>query len=113
MNKCNRKIAISGYKSSCPPSESGNYGLDNIQTLNNEEHTHFLASSHYASEEHEYQALEPGHQPQSFIDSSPEFYAANNLIETKYNPHSYVKNYVRGKQKKILFGPQFEIWYLI
>lgn len=87
---------VLGYKSSCPPSESGNYGLENIQSINNEEHTHFLASTHYGSEEHEYQALEPGHQPQSYLENSPEFYAANNLIETKYNPH-YVKNYVRGE----------------
>lgn len=29
------------------------------------------------------------------MDNSPEFYAANNLIETKYNPHAY-KNYVRA-----------------
>lgn len=99
----NPTVSVLGYKSSCPPSESGNYGMENLQSINNEDHAHFLASTHYGSEEHEYQALEPGHQPQTYLENSPEFYAANNLIETKYNPHSYVKNYARGKDIWIFF----------
>lgn len=62
--------------------------------LNNDDQSHLFQT--YPSEEHEYQALEAGHQPQ-YLESSPEFYAANNLIESKYHPHNYVKNYVRGK----------------
>ncbi|XP_017769215.1 PREDICTED: ETS-like protein pointed [Nicrophorus vespilloides] len=88
-----------GYKNTCPPGgDSSSYGgMDSLQSLN-EEQNHFLASTtpHHYHEEHEYQSLEPGHQPQSYLESSPEFYAANNLLETKYNPHAYVKNYVRG-----------------
>ncbi|KYB26766.1 hypothetical protein TcasGA2_TC034783 [Tribolium castaneum] len=86
-----------GFKSSCSPNESGNFGagMDNLQSMNSEDQSHLFQTSHYSPEEHEYQALEAGHQPQ-YLESSPEFYAANNLIESKYHPHSYVKNYARG-----------------
>lgn len=69
--------------------------MDNLQSMNSEDQSHLFQTSHYSPEEHEYQALEAGHQPQ-YLESSPEFYAANNLIESKYHPHSYVKNYTRG-----------------
>jgi c-ets proto-oncogene protein len=86
-----------GFKSSCSPNESGNFGagMDNLQSMNSEDQSHLFQTSHYSPEEHEYQALEAGHQP-PYLESSPEFYAANNLIESKYHPHSYVKNYARG-----------------
>ncbi|KAJ8944981.1 hypothetical protein NQ314_009339, partial [Rhamnusium bicolor] len=90
-----------GYKGSCPTtseSSGGNFGgiEGNLQSLNNEDQSHlFQTPQHYSPEEHEYQALEP-HQ-QQYLDNSPEFYAANHLLEPKYNPaHNYVKNYVRG-----------------
>lgn len=93
-------LSLSGFKNSCTPGETGSnfVGIDTLQTLNNEEQAHFLSSQqHFSPEEHEYQALEPGHQPQSYLESSPEFYAGNTLLESKYHPHNYVKNYVRGK----------------
>ncbi|XP_064211861.1 ETS-like protein pointed isoform X3 [Tribolium castaneum] len=93
----NNNFLHDGFKSSCSPNESGNFGagMDNLQSMNSEDQSHLFQTSHYSPEEHEYQALEAGHQPQ-YLESSPEFYAANNLIESKYHPHSYVKNYARG-----------------
>lgn len=90
------------YKGTCPTgseSTGGNFGgIDgSLQTLNSNDQSQLFHTpqSHYSQEEHEYQALEP-HQ-QQYLDNSPEFYAANHLLEPKYNPaHNYVKNYVRG-----------------
>jgi hypothetical protein len=94
----NTAFVVAGFKSSCSPNESGNFGagMDNLQSMNSEDQSHLFQTSHYSPEEHEYQALEAGHQP-PYLESSPEFYAANNLIESKYHPHSYVKNYARGE----------------
>lgn len=91
-------ICVAGYKTTCPPSESTNYGIDSLQTLNNEDQGHFISTNpHFPSDEHEYQSLEPNHQPQPYLESSPEFYTANNLLDTKYHPHGYMKNYPRGQ----------------
>lgn len=66
--------------------------------MNNEDQQHYLQTTpHFGGDEHEYQALDTGHQQQTYLESSPEFYPASNLIETKYNPHNYVKNFGRGK----------------
>lgn len=93
---------IQGFKSSCPPpGEPGNFeSLDNMHSINSDDshhHHHQFLSNHFPTEEQEYHSLEPGNQSQAYIDSSPEFFPANNLIESKYHPHNYVKNYVRGK----------------
>ncbi|XP_057657003.1 protein c-ets-1-A-like isoform X1 [Diorhabda carinulata] len=87
-----------GYKGTCPPgtdSSGGNFGtIDNsLQSLSNDDGSHLFQTPHFSPEEHEYQALD-NHQ-QQYLDNSPEFYA-NHILEQKYNPHSYVKNYVRG-----------------
>lgn len=101
-----------GYKTTCPTgsdSSGSNFpSMDgNMQSLNNEEQTHlFQTPQHYSPEEHEYQALDQPHQ-QQYLDGSPEFYAANHLLEPKFNPvHNYVKNYVRGKLRKVTFTCQ-------
>ncbi|KAF5308148.1 hypothetical protein FQR65_LT06327 [Abscondita terminalis] len=88
-------------KGSCPPpsGEPTNYeALDSLQTISSDDqHHHFLSNpNHYPPEEQEYHSLEPGNQPQSYLESSPEFYAANTLIDSKYHTHNYVKSYVRG-----------------
>ncbi|XP_022909687.2 protein C-ets-1-like isoform X1 [Onthophagus taurus] len=86
-----------GYiKGSCPPSETGTYsGLEGLPAMNTEDQTHFLApNQHFGGDEHEYQSLD--HQTQPYLENSPEFYANNPLMETKYNPHPYMKNYPRG-----------------
>ncbi|KAK9680117.1 Ets-domain [Popillia japonica] len=84
------------YKSSCPPSETGNYGggIETLQSLTSEEQAQFLACNPHYADDHEYQSLD--HQPQAYLESSPEFYPGNNLLETKYHPHGYMKNYPRG-----------------
>lgn len=51
---------------------------------------------YHSPEEHEYQALEANHQ-QPYLESSPELYAANSFIESKYHPQNFVKSYVRSK----------------
>lgn len=97
---CSFIFCLLGYSKATPDSSSGSFttGMDNnIQSINNEEQTHlFQTPQHYSPDEHEYQALEP-HQ-QQYLDSSPEFYTANHIIEPKFNPaHNYVKNYIRSK----------------
>ncbi|XP_031327983.1 ETS-like protein pointed [Photinus pyralis] len=100
LQRSYHQLKDSFTKGSCaPPSgEPTNYeGLDSLQTISSDEHHHYLSNpNHYPPEEQEYHSLEPGNQPQSYLESSPEFYAANSLLETKYHPHSYVKGYVRG-----------------
>lgn len=91
-------------KGSCPPptGEPTSYeALDNLQNISSDDqHHHFLQNpSHYPPEEQEYHSLEPGNQPQSYLESSPEFYSANSLIDTKYHSHNYVKGYVRGSAR--------------
>ncbi|CAH1117035.1 unnamed protein product [Phaedon cochleariae] len=98
-----------GYKGACPPGSDSSGGggpfgaaLDgHLTSLNGEGggggngNAHLFQNAHFAAEEHEYQALD-AHQ-QQYLDSSPEFYAASQILETKYNPaHGYVKSYVRG-----------------
>ncbi|XP_045460726.1 ETS-like protein pointed isoform X1 [Harmonia axyridis] len=95
-----------GYKSSCPPSESGTYsGLDNLQSLNSsgggggsdqQNPSHLFPTSHYSPEEHsDYQALEASQHQHYLAEHSPEFYAANSLLDSKYH-QQYVKNFVRS-----------------
>lgn len=91
-----------GFKGACTPGEpGGNFvGLDSLGTIPNDEQMHFLASQQQQfsqPEEQEYQALEPGQQSSQYMENSPEFYTSTNLLESKYHPQSYVKNYVRGK----------------
>ncbi|CAH1182056.1 unnamed protein product [Phyllotreta striolata] len=86
-----------GYKGTCPPgsdSSGGNFvAIDhNLPALSNEDGPP-LFQAHFAPDEHEYQALDT-HQ-QQYLDNSPEFYA-NHILEQKYTPHNYVKNYVRN-----------------
>lgn len=106
-----------GYKGPCPPSETGNFGpsgqIENMSNLNGDDHLFHQqppqqqqsaqqqqppphqTPQHYGSpEEHEYQALEQTHQ-QQYLENSPEFYSTS-LMESKYHPHNYVKNYVRS-----------------
>lgn len=95
-------MGFAGFKGACAPGEpGGNFvGLDTLSTIPNEDQVHFLASQQQQQfppqEEQEYQALEPGHQPSQYMESSPEFYTSTNLLESKYHPQNYVKNYVRG-----------------
>ncbi|XP_019870985.1 ETS-like protein pointed isoform X2 [Aethina tumida] len=89
-----------GYKGSCPPgseSSGGNFtGLDSGNILPNEDHQpHMFQTPYHSPEEHEYQALEANHQ-QPYLESSPELYAANSFIESKYHPQNFVKSYVRS-----------------
>lgn len=91
-----------GFKGTCAPGEpGGNFvGLDTLPTIPNDDQMHFLASQQQQfsqPEEQEYQALEPGQQSSQYMENSPEFYTSTNLLESKYHPQSFVKNYVRGK----------------
>lgn len=96
------KSTIAGFKAACAPGEPGGFvGLDSLASIPNDDQVHFLASQQQQQfpppDEQEYQALEPGHQPSQYMESSPEFYTSTNLLESKYHPQSYVKNYVRGE----------------
>ncbi|XP_044744569.1 ETS-like protein pointed isoform X3 [Coccinella septempunctata] len=95
-----------GYKSSCPPSESGTYGggMDNLQSMNSaggggsdqQNPPHLFQTPHYSPDEHsEYQALDANQHQQYLADNSPEFYAANSILDSKYHQH-YVKSFVRS-----------------
>ncbi|XP_065168998.1 protein c-ets-1-A isoform X3 [Atheta coriaria] len=94
-----------GYKTTCPLPETNSYGIDSLQSLNNDEQNAFMTNNtHYSPEEHEYQNLEQGHQPQ-FMENSPEFYpTSNNPLETKFNPY---KNYVRGTRYNDVYSDNY------
>ncbi|XP_025833731.1 protein c-ets-1-A isoform X1 [Agrilus planipennis] len=87
-------------RSTCPPpssGETGNFeGLDSLASLTNEEQAHLVLTHPYPPEDQDYHSLETGHQPQSYLDNSPEFYG----LETKYHPTAQnFKNYVRGSAR--------------
>ncbi|KAK9877504.1 hypothetical protein WA026_018614 [Henosepilachna vigintioctopunctata] len=76
--------------------------MDSMQTLSGgggdqQDTSHIFQTPHYSPDDHgEYQALEASQHQQYLTESSPEFYAANSLLDSKYHPHNYVKNFVRS-----------------
>lgn len=84
--------------------------MDNLQSMNSggggggdqQNSSHLFQSSHYSPDENsDYQALDASQHQQYLADNSPEFYAANSLLDSKYHQH-YVKNFVRSSGKTIL-----------
>lgn len=75
--------------------------MDNLQSMNSsggggeQNNSHLFQTPHYSPDEHsEYQALEVNQHQQYLADNSPEFYAANSILDSKYHQH-YVKSFVR------------------
>lgn len=63
-------------------------------------HHHPSQPPHYPQQDQEdYHSLgDPAHQPTPYFETSPELYSSgSNIMETKYHPGNYTKNYVRSK----------------